>query len=592
MALTRFEMKFQLRLVVALFTVILVVVLASSFWLVDRLRADLRQDMAQELSRYVKTGKRLVEGDQRLLNESSFDGFCDELSLTLEARFTVIRGDGAVLGDSEIPAATLPSIESHAERPEIRHALKDGFGVSSRLSRTVKRELVYVAIPVSFGGQKYILRGAKDTDDVEALIGALSQPVYIAVLIALGLALVLSVFVSRVLSRDLENIGRKLWNVRAPAEVGAHGALPRNEFRFIERSIDSMAKELDEAVADLVRERDRLSEVLEAMHAAVVVSDKDSRVALANASARRMFNRGNAMDGRRMSEVVRVPEVQDCLRTDIGTQPETFEFELGEPTPMDCMAHVSCPPSSGGAILVVHDVTELRRLEKVRRELVANVSHELRTPVSVIRANTETLLDGAFGDPSAAGFFLGAIDRSSKRLTAILRDLLDLARIESGTYKLEMVEVDFHRLCEALVMAFSKAAKETGLELRSSIEPGTRVFADEGALEQIMTNYVENAVKYTPGGGQVILAATTLEGFFRAEVRDTGPGISAEYRERVFERFFRVDQGRSREVGGTGLGLSIVKNLAAQMDGVVGVDGGEASGTVFYVELPLTSSDA
>ena len=196
------------------------------------------------------------------------------------------------------------------------------------------------------------------------------------------------------------------------------------------------------------------------------------------------------------------------------------------------------------------------------------------------------------GDPSAAGFFLGAIDRSSRRLTAILRDLLDLARIESGTYKLEMVDVDFHRLCESLVMAFSKAAKETGLELSSSIEPGTRVFADEGALEQIMTNYVENAVKYTPGGGRVILAATTLEGFFRAEVRDTGPGISAEYRERVFERFFRVDQGRSREVGGTGLGLSIVRNLAAQMDGVVGVDSGESSGAVFYVELPLTSRDA
>jgi two-component system phosphate regulon sensor histidine kinase PhoR len=579
-------MKFQVRLFITFFSVIWVVVLASSFWLVDRFRDDLRANMTEELTRYVDTGKRLLESEPLGRNPEFLDAFCGNLSNSLQARFTVLVADGRVVGDSEVPFAELPGLENHARRQEVVQASKEGLGVSSRFSDTVKRELIYVAVPFLWEGQPYVLRVGKNTEEVEALVGRLSQPVYIAALLALALALALSFLASSLLSRDLKSIGRKLWRVRAPKELKAGGRFPDNELLFIEKSIDSMAKELDAAIADLVRERDRLGEVIEAMNAAVVVSNADAEVVISNAAACEMFSGGQSMTGRSLSEVVRVPAIHDQLRAPPPFRSTSFEFELSSPFPRDCIARMSRPATSAGSILVVHDVTELRRLEKVRSDLVANVSHELRTPVSVIRANAETLLDGAMEDPSAARTFLGAIDRSSRRLAAILQDLLDLARIESGTVELEKVDVDFYQLTAAIVESFKGVAKERKLTLRTEVEEGTSVRGDAGALEQVLTNYVENALKHTPEGGHVTIAATKGEGVFRGEVRDTGAGIAPDYRERVFERFFRVDIGRSRVMGGTGLGLSIVKNLVAQMGGSVGVDPAEPRGSIFYFEVP------
>ena len=580
-------MRFQVRLVITFFSVLLVVVLASTFWLVERLRDDLRANMQEELTRYVTTARHVLESDAFDGTREEMDRFCGELRDSIDARFTIVAESGEVLGDSDVVFRDLSSLDNHAERAEVRQAFREGLGVSSRLSATVKRELIYVAVPFVRGDTKYVVRVAKDTDAVEASVGRLSQPGYYAVLIALALALFLSVVVSSLLSRDLKSLGKKLWKVRAPKDLASTGGVPENEFLFIEKSIDSMAKELDDAIAELVRERDRLGEVIEAMHAAVVVSNVDNVVMIANRSAREMFQRGNPMDGRNLGEEVRVPVILDAIRSASELRSERFEFEMSEPHARDCVARMSRPPSSGGLILVVHDVTELRRLEKVRRDLVANVSHELRTPVSVIRANTETLLEGALNDPDAAHTFLGAIDRSSKRLAAILRDLLDLARIESGTMTLSRAEVDFHLLCESVVTSFATAAGERGLTLSSEVPPLTVVHGDPGALEQVMTNYVENAVKYTPDGGAIVITAGESDGYFRAEVCDTGTGIAPDFRERVFERFFRVDMGRSRALGGTGLGLSIVKNLVGRMGGDVGVQQGEGGGAIFYFEIPL-----
>jgi two-component system, OmpR family, phosphate regulon sensor histidine kinase PhoR len=579
-------MKFQVRLFITFFSVILVVVLASSFWLVDRFRDDLRANMTEELRRYVETGKRLLEAEPPGQSPEFLDAFCGHLSNSLQARFTVIGGGGEVRGDSDVPFAQLPGLENHASRKEVAQAGKDGLGTSSRFSETVKRELTYVAVSFRWEGQPFVLRVGKNIGEVESLVGRLSQPVYIAVLMALALALALSLLASSLLSRDLRNIGRKLWRVRAPADLKSQGTLPDNEFLFIERSIDSMAKELDVAIAELVRERDRLGEVIEAMQAAVVVSDADGTVVISNAAACEMFSGGQRMNGRSLSEVVRVPAIHDQLRSPPDARLESFEFELMAPLPRGCVGRMSRPATSAGSILVVHDVTELRRLEKVRSDLVANVSHELRTPVSVIRANAETLLDGAMEDPSAARTFLQAIDRSSQRLAAILRDLLDLARIESGTLAFAKEEVDFCQLARAIVDSFEGVAEERGLTLKAEVQEGTLVFGDPGAMEQVLTNFVDNALKYTPEGGHVTLRAAGGDGVFRGEVHDTGAGIAPDYRERVFERFFRVDHGRSRDAGGTGLGLSIVKNLVAQMGGTVGFEQAEPHGSIFYFEVP------
>jgi two-component system phosphate regulon sensor histidine kinase PhoR len=239
-------------------------------------------------------------------------------------------------------------------------------------------------------------------------------------------------------------------------------------------------------------------------------------------------------------------------------------------------------------VLVLHDITELRRLENLRREFVANVSHELRTPVSVIRATAETLADGALdAGPEVAGGFVDAILRNSERLTRLISDLLDISRIDSGNYRTEITEVEVH---ETIARA-TQSVKDGHAEHRISVLCDTDlvVMADAFALEHVLINLLENAVKYTPSGSHVEVRVRASAGRVVVEVADDGPGIEAKHRPRVFERFYRVDAGRSREKGGTGLGLSIVKNLVQSMQGTVGVKPNEPRGSVFWFELPAAT---
>jgi two-component system phosphate regulon sensor histidine kinase PhoR len=234
----------------------------------------------------------------------------------------------------------------------------------------------------------------------------------------------------------------------------------------------------------------------------------------------------------------------------------------------------------------MHDVTDLRRLETVRRDFVANVSHELRTPVTIIRANAETLLDGAMSDPAHGPRLLEALHRNAERLSNIIADLLDLSRLESGHRPMERKPVVVADATLRALETVERGAREKGLEVVSSVDPGVRVRADGNALEQILINYLDNAIKYTPGGGRVEVSAQTAGDRVRVVVSDNGPGIPPHLRDRVFERFFRVDPGRSRDMGGTGLGLSIVKHLAEAMDGEAGVEPAKPQGSRFWIELP------
>nr|WP_276603245.1 ATP-binding protein [Nannocystis pusilla] len=237
----------------------------------------------------------------------------------------------------------------------------------------------------------------------------------------------------------------------------------------------------------------------------------------------------------------------------------------------------------------MHDVTEIRRLERVRRDFVANVSHELRTPVSIIRANAETLLDGAIEKPEVARRFLDAQLRSADRLAALVADLLEISRIEAGTYEISPDEIELEPIVAHTIDEVERLAQEKHIEITSDVPEDMTVWADEQALEQVLLNLIDNAVKYTPTGGKIVVRAKKRDDMVRIEVEDNGPGIEARHRARVFERFYRVDKGRSREVGGTGLGLAIVKHLAEAMEGQVGVEPAEPQGSLFWLTLPAAS---
>jgi two-component system phosphate regulon sensor histidine kinase PhoR len=259
--------------------------------------------------------------------------------------------------------------------------------------------------------------------------------------------------------------------------------------------------------------------------------------------------------------------------------------EVQMPAGVRLVAQVAPTRTGDGAILLVQDVTSMRRLETIRRDFVANVSHELRTPVSIIRANAETLLSGALDDPRFARKMVDAVHRNAERLSRILADLLDLSRLEAGQYRIDLSRVAVPAAIEQALGSVETAAAAKQISISTDVPAGLAAEADAKALDQILVNLIDNAVKYTPAGGHVWVAAWSLGDRVRIEVRDDGAGIAPKDRERIFERFYRVDPGRSREMGGTGLGLSIVKHLVESLQGAIGVDPNRPDGSVFWVEL-------
>jgi two-component system phosphate regulon sensor histidine kinase PhoR len=425
-----------------------------------------------------------------------------------------------------------------------------------------------------------VLRVARPDAELSATLDRLRLLLIAAGLAALALAIGLTALSSRFMSRALRSLVDSARDIssgdrRSRLEVDADG-----ELGDVAGSLNQMADEIQRTVRLLAVERERFETVLEGMTDGVIALDAGSRITLMNPAALRLLALGGIPRDRPLIEVVRSPALQDLV-----SRPEeagSVEFEVQGKNSRRVLARID-PLRDGGSVLVLHDVTELRRLETVRRDFVANVSHELRTPMSIIRANAETLADGALGDRIHGPRLLDAILRHSERLSHLIGDLLDLSRLEAGRYRLRPGNL-------AVAEAVRRAVDGMDRAIHIEIAGGLTVFADDKALDQVLVNLVDNAAKHTPEDADVTVRARADGEAVRIEVRDTGPGIEPNLRGRVFERFYRVDPGRSREKGGTGLGLSIVKHLVESMHGRVGVDANEPRGSVFWVMLPRTSS--
>ena len=331
-------------------------------------------------------------------------------------------------------------------------------------------------------------------------------------------------------------------------------------------------------------------ELLERMEAGVVATDADFRVTLCNSAAREMFNGGSNTGLAIGGDIRELDAMRQLITPFVGLEPAgTVDVELtleGMPSRV-VMAHCVRNAPTDERVIFLHEITEMKQLETMRRDFVANLSHELRTPVSVICANAETLLDGALEDEQVARDFVVAMERNATRLSRLVADLLDLARIEAGSHELDLVSVDVSAAvghCFASVVAKSEAKR---IALVNEVEPGLVVHADVGSLDQVLVNLVENAIKYGTEEGSVWVRAYRVPDQIRVEIIDDGPGISAKHRGRLFERFYRVDKGRSREAGGTGLGLAIVKHLVNSMGGDIGMEPKLPSGAVFWFTLGL-----
>ncbi len=511
-----------------------------------------------------------------------------------KTRFTLVATDGVVLADSEQPGlAEVVKMENHLSRKEFVLASHSGEGTSQRVSPTLGEPFLYVALAIK--QDNFILgyvRAAQSMASIQQEVRSIRQLIWSVGLLVGFSGLVITYWLTQRIIRPIKELTVAAEDIATgnyPNRIEVHSS---DEVGTLARSFEHMSRELQSREKQLRVSGQQQDAVLGGMAEGVLAVDARQQVLFANAAAGRALSfQPDEIVGSPLLEVVRSHElreiVEQTLRSgelcqgDLSWQADTMRTLNIHATPLP---GDPCP----GVVLVLHDVTELKHLEGLRQQFIANVSHELKTPLSSIKAYTETLINGALGDSESAPRFLRRIDEQADRLHALILDMLSLARIEAGGAALELSEIPLQQVIAACLTDCEERAKAAQIELQNEAgSDSTIVRADEESLMQILDNLVDNAIKYTPSGGAIVIRCHQESTEAVIEVSDTGIGIAPEHLERLFERFYRVDKARSRELGGTGLGLSIVKHLCQTMGGSVSVESKLGQGSTFQVRIPL-----
>ncbi len=554
-------------LVVGFLTVFIVTV-------VDR---QLRDQLTRDASSFLESEARLV-GDLWLRDSSSADSLANRLGAALGRRVTLVAPDGVVIGDSEFDGEGLAGLQNHASRPEVAEALAGRMGFSRRPSPSTGDEALYIAVPVLSRG---VARVSLPTAALDAVIGAARREVLLGSSLALIGALVIawafSVSVSRPIE-DLRNVARALAagdlarrpSMRAPGEVGELA----DALRVLAEQLSARlrAREVDETL---------LVQLTESLFEGVIAIDRQRRIVRINETARRLLGAREPLPFA-LDLLPREVALRDALLSAFeGETTEGAEVVISGRT----LTVTARPLTGGGAVLALFDLTRVRRLEAVRRDFVANVSHELRTPLTIVSGFAETLAaeDVEF---DARRQFAERILENTRRMQRIVDDLLDLSRIESGGWVPNPVPVDLNAVSSDVMAGAANTVGAKGLELaRDFAADAATVHADPTALRQVLGNLVDNAVRHTASGSVTLFSERYEDGVI-VGVRDTGVGIAPGHLPRIFERFYRVDPGRSRDEGGTGLGLAIVKYLVEAHGGRVRAQSVPGVGTTISARFP------
>jgi two-component system phosphate regulon sensor histidine kinase PhoR len=530
-----------------------------------------------------------------LVGDSGFkkiDAFCKQIAPAASTRITVILPNGEVVADSdEIPAR----MKNHADRPEFQEAVKHGSGSALRFSETLGKKMMYIAIPIRQDDKVLaVVRTSVPVTAIdEALANIYSKLFWSGVIIAV-LAAMISLAISKKISRPVEQMTEAAKNF-ASGNLDMRLPMPNAaELADLAKALNEMAQQLNARIDTIKEERSQIQAILSSMIEGVMAVDSAGNIVSINKAAADLLGVDvTSSQGRNIEEVVRNPHLQKYIKNTLEDKPqaETDSFILGDGERFLKLHGSSLTDDKGsrrGAVLVLHDITRTRQLEEVRRDFVANVSHELKTPVTSIKGFVETLLDDSVSDPEQVRRFLKIIAKHADRLNAIIEDLLSLSRLEEDSEKRRL---SFERtsirpsLVSAIELSKVKAEeKHITVELLCDKEINTRI--DAILIEQAVLNLIDNAIKYSQPNSKIQVSAQKLGSEVIIAVSDQGCGIEKEHLDRIFERFYVVDKGRSRKLGGTGLGLSIVKHIAQVHGGYVTVKSKPGSGSVFTIYLP------
>jgi len=546
----------------------------------------LRQRVDDQLRRHVL----LAEPAFRPLlaaSDARINDLARDLGRRTGLRVTVMNAEGLVLAESGMAPALVPQIEPHLNRPEIQQSLRGPVGYDTRVSATINRPLRYAAVAVREGdrllGFVRVALPLREIDDTVArvertiagaslLVGLLALPVLYAVARRVtGPIAAMEQMAAAVAAGDCTR--------RAPVAGGP-------ELEQLGAALNDMAAQLAARLRELHDETAELTAVLASMTEGVMVVDADGKIKLMNAALRQQFQLTDDALGQTPLAALRHLGLAELL-----AHPASRELTFQMPTERTFAVTATALSGRAGLVVVFHDITRLKRLENLRQEFVANVSHELRTPLSIIKGYVETLLDDPPPDAATAKQFLETVQRHARRLEALIADLLTISELESQQTRLQLAPVSLAKIAQAAVQELALRAREKHTTVAVEIPADLpAVTADAQRLHQVLVNLLDNAIKYTPAGSRVAVSAQTTGGAVEVCVADNGPGIAAEDLPRIFERFYRVDKARSRELGGTGLGLSIVKHIVQTHGGRVWAESEVGRGSQFYFTLPAVTA--
>ncbi|RZB29982.1 MAG: two-component system, OmpR family, phosphate regulon sensor histidine kinase PhoR [Desulfobacteraceae bacterium Eth-SRB1] len=593
-------MKKKKRLISQLYPSYLLIVFISltavSWYASDAMRNFFFAQTADVLETRTKLLESRIIKHLSPLNEKSVDLTCKEIGGISETRITVVLPSGKVIGDSEEDPR---SMDNHSDRKEVRAAISGNIGDSTRFSRTLQQKMMYVAIPLIKDNKILgVLRISIPVTSVDNALKSIQRKIALGGLFIALLAAIISLFVARRISEPLEEM-KKSADRFAEGDLAHRLPVPdTKEMEALGEAMNQMAAQLDSRIKSAIRRKNELETVLSSMLEGVIAVDMDERIISVNQVAAMIFNgKPEKFKGQSIQEAIRVSELQRFVKRallSVESIEDDIVLEHNEERVLNMHSSSlqDAEKKRAGILVVINDVTKLRRLENVRRDFVANVSHEIKTPLTAIKGFVETLHDGTVEKPEDIERFFEIIIKHINRLDAIVEDLLTLSKIEqedTGEKEIKFETGSIKDVLETAIQVCQAKADKKNIHIKSICDKGITTRIDPALLDQAIVNILDNAIKYSEKESAVYVECSSMEKEIIISIKDQGIGITKKHLPRLFERFYRVDKARSRELGGTGLGLAIAKHIVQTHGGRISVESTPGKGSAFTIHLPSTN---
>ena len=567
--------------------------ISLSFVVAERdLSLKLQDQIETELSRQAKILRKSIANIIDAGNFFKLKAQVDEYAEASDSRITIILKDGYVIVDSDVEASKIDDLDNHSDRPEIISAFKNGYGSSKRYSSTVKKEMFYFALLDTSNDAERVIRISVPYESLDQILASLGNSITLIVVVGLIVAILASVLAGDYIRSSFMDLEKAAADISAGSykkkDLESLPIKRSDEIGSMARNISTISSNLREQISLIAKQRDQFGLVLDGLGEGIMVLDEDGTITFRNDQIMQILGLDEILN--KSIADLNLPPLKQIFKKALKKGQHESEFEIdtdGDDTKW-ILAHMNKAKATRELILVVHETTQLREMDSMRRDFVSNLSHELRTPVSVIKANSETLLGGALENSKDAKTFSKAILHNADRLSEMVTSLIDLSRIEYGDLKFVIEPIIINQVVDTVISSFTNKARRKNIELVFNRQSDVVVQTDAKAIERVLNNLVDNAFKYSSENTVIEIRARKQANFIRISVLDSGEGVPEEEQRFVFKRFYRTAKARANTKQGSGLGLAIVRNLVNNLQGEVGVETRKEGGSEFWFTIPLS----